>query len=360
MLALGILSLVAGICAGILRLGWSSGGLHLSLALLHGPLMVCSFLGTLISLERAVALGRWWAFSAPIFTGTGGLLLILGIGAGLGPLLITLGSIMMVAIFAAVLRIQFQPFVVVMAAGAASWTIGNVVWLFGAPIVHLVMWWLGFLVLTIAGERLELSRMLFHGEHVHRAFLIVAALLFGAIGLIGAAPDAGVRAVGILLVVLAGWLLRYDVARHTVRQQALTRFIAICLLAGYFWLIVGGGIMIFHGQVVGGPIYDAMLHAVFVGFVFSMIFGHAPIIFPSVLGVPVFYRSIFYLHLAMLHASLTARIVGDLAGWEALRRWGAIFNGAAILIFLASTIYSVISVVRSERSEIALSGAPRA
>src|SRR5690606_15924905 len=124
--------------------------------------------------------------------------------------------------------------------------------------------------------------------------------------------------------------------------------------------MVGGAMLAAYGMGAAPLMYDAVLHAVFVGFVFSMIFGHAPIIFPSVLGVPVFYRSIFYLHLAMLHASLTARIVGDLAGWEALRRWGAIFNGAAILIFLASTIYSVISVVRSERSEIAISGAPRA
>ena len=42
------------------------------------------------------------------------------------------------------------------------------------------------------------------------------------------------------MLVLAVWLFRYDIARRTVLQSGLTRFIALCLLAGYGWLAVGG------------------------------------------------------------------------------------------------------------------------
>ena len=59
-----------------------------------------------------------------------------------------------------------------------------------------------------------------------------------------------------------------------------------------------------------GPIYDAILHALFLGFTFGMIFGHAPIIFPAVLGRPLPYRPAFYLHLILLQATLLLRIGG--------------------------------------------------
>ncbi len=81
--------------------------------------------------------------------------------------------------------------------------------------------------------------------------------------------------------------------------------------------------MVVYGNPAAGPLYDAVLHAVFVGFVFSMIFGHAPIIFPSVLGRPIPYRSFFYVHAALLHAALAARLVGDLLLLPSLRVWGS-------------------------------------
>ena len=57
LLALSILALLAGLWAGLLRLGWSLPPIQPGLYVAHGPLMVCGFLGTLISIERAVALG---------------------------------------------------------------------------------------------------------------------------------------------------------------------------------------------------------------------------------------------------------------------------------------------------------------
>jgi hypothetical protein len=241
-----------------------------------------------------------------------------------------------VAVFAAVLRLQFQPFAVVMALGALVWLVGNAAWLAGAPVDRVVPAWLGFLVLTIAGERLELSRMLFHGPLVERGFL---GLVLGlCVGLAVAAVTAGVgmRLVGGALVALAAWLARYDVALHTVRQAGLTRYVAVCLLAGYVWLAAGGVLAVAVGLPAGGLLYDAVVHAVFVGFVFSMVFGHAPIIFPSVLGVPVFYRPVLYAPLALLHVSLGLRLAGDLVGPVALRRWGGLLNAVAVVLFLAS------------------------
>ena len=141
---------------------------------------------------------------------------------------------------------------------------------------------------------------------------------------------------------VALWLDVFDMARRTVQADGLTRFIAVCLLAGYGWLVVGGGLALWFGNTGVGPAYDATLHAVFVGFVFSIIFGHAPVIFPSVLGVSIPYRPAFYLHVGLLHASLLLRVGGDLGSVASLRWWGGWGNAAAILLFLLVTAYSVL------------------
>src|SRR5450756_2834249 len=71
LLLLAFASLFLGIDAGLARLGWSSPGA--ALAAVHGPLMASGFFGTVISLERAVALGRRWAYSAPLASALGAL-----------------------------------------------------------------------------------------------------------------------------------------------------------------------------------------------------------------------------------------------------------------------------------------------
>src|SRR5690606_24744463 len=79
-------------------------------------------------------------------------------------------------------------------------------------------------------------------------------------------------------------------------------------------------------------------HAFFVGFVFAMIFGHAPIIFPAVLRAPIRYHPVLYLPLALLHLALVARIAGDLVPHPAMRKWGGTGNVVAILLFAGSLI----------------------
>ena len=103
----------------------------------------------------------------------------------------------------------------------------------------------------------------------------------------------------------------------------------------YVWLGVGGALMWRFGSVLAGPYYDAMLHTVFVGFVFAMIFAHAPIILPAILGRTTSpYRPALYVPLLLLHASLLLRVVGDLGGWWPGRQWGGLLNVLAVLLFL--------------------------
>jgi hypothetical protein len=65
-----------------------------------------------------------------------------------------------------------------------------------------------------------------------------------------------------------------------------------------------------------------------------MVFGHAPVILPAVLRIPLPYRPLLYAPLALLHATLVLRIAGDFAASSALRAWGGAGNVAAIALFI--------------------------
>ena len=82
LLVLGLLSLLTGVFAGLARLGVEVPALAAVHAGNHAALMICAFFGTVICLERAVALGGLWPYAGPAAAGAGGVLLLAG-----GPLL---------------------------------------------------------------------------------------------------------------------------------------------------------------------------------------------------------------------------------------------------------------------------------
>jgi hypothetical protein len=341
MLILGFIALAFGIGAGLVRLGFSFPLPSPALVGLHGPLMVSGFFGTLISLERAVALGSRWAYGGPLFGALGAGALIAGAPPIAGAALLGVASLFLAVASLSVLRRQRAIFTGTLLLGAASWFIGNVVWLAGAPLAAIVPWWAGFLVLTIAGERLELSRFLPPSRAAQRLFGAIVAVLIAGMAASAVAPAASLVAAA-ALAALTLWLARYDIARRTVKDKGLTRFIAVSLLTAYAWLGTAAAIALASGGLFTGPAYDATLHAVFLGFVFSMVFGHAPIILPAVTHFAVRYHPLFYLHLALLHASLALRLSGDLAGVAEWRALGGLLNAVTLLVFVVNTVAGAI------------------
>ncbi len=345
LLVLGFAGLLVGAGAGLARLGWSVPAAPAAVTSLHGPLMICGFFGVVISLERAVAIGRYWAYLGPLFGGVGCVAAIAGASA-IAAWFFVAGSLVLLAASIDIYRRQTALFTFTLALGAACWSVGNSLWAAGSTVHDVVTWWFAFLILTIAGERLELSRFLAPSRVAKWTFAVIIVVI-GA-GLFGASSRWGAQAFATGLLALAAWLLKQDIARRTVRNRGLTRFIAVCLLSGYVWLAVGGTIILASGGLSpGAPSYDAALHALGLGFVFSMVFGHAPIIFPAVLRVNVPYHPTFYGPLALLHVSLLARVAGDASGQYAWTRVGGLLNALALAAFVVSTVSAA---VRGKRS----------
>ena len=152
------------------------------------------------------------------------------------------------------------------------------------------------------------------------------------------------------LLALALWLLQYDIARRNIGTQGLTRFIAACLLSGYVWLAVAGLLGLAGAFSPGHPWRDAPLHAIALGFVLAMVFGHAPIIFPAVTRIKIPYHPALYLPLALLHLTLAVRVLGGLADHFALRQYAALTNGLVLLVFIATMVTLVRSKARKGQS----------
>jgi hypothetical protein len=305
----------------------------------HGPLMICGFLGVVISLERAVAIGRRWAYLGPLLAALGVIAAIAGIGYA--PWLFLAGSLVLLAASIDIVRRQPALFTFILALGALCWSAGNASWVSGAGTHEVVSWWLAFPILTIAGERLDLSRFMPPSSFAKGLFAVITCSII--VGLLGAGIGWGGTIFGAALVALSLWLLKYDIAHRTVRNRGLTRFTAVCLLSGYAWLAVGGGVMLAaSGLLPGSPSYDASLHALLLGFVFSMIFGHAPIIFPAVLRVPVPYHAYFYVPLAVLHVSVLLRLAGDASARFDWTRLGGMLSAVAVAAFLVGTVAAVL------------------
>lgn len=341
-LVLGMLSLLGGVLAGLARLGWDVPTIAANASGMHGALMVSAFFGTVISLERAVALGRAWAYLAPAAAGAGGVALLGGAPLVVPQGLSLVASAIMLAANIQVLRRLLAPFTVVLASGALCWAVGNLVWfVFGATSVA-TPWWFAFLVLTIGGERLELSRFIPTPRAAQRVFFaIVGALLAGA-ALSLYDEGHGLALFSVALLSLAAWLLAFDIASRNVRRDGLPRFIALCLLTGYVWLGVAGILGIGGGFALGHAWRDSTLHAVGLGFVFSMVLGHAPIIFPAVARVKIPYHLSFYLPLVALHTTLLLRVFGGIAGDFTLRRIGGLANAYALLAFIAVLVIGIL------------------
>jgi hypothetical protein len=348
LLALIVAGMVVGIATGLGRLGLEMPGPAAERVLLHGPILIAGVFGTLIALERAVAMktlvGRTWTFAdaAPVLSGAGLVVLLVSGATAPASVLLAAGAAVLVAVNLYFLRRSPTLDVLTMVLGAVFLLLADLAWLADRPVPFLTPWWMAFLVLTVVGERLELARLRAHGQVAQAAFGLAVAVYIGALLLMIVDEGLGMRLSGAGMIALALWLLRYDIALLTIRRSGLPRFVAACLLSGYAWLGVGGAVVLFNEPMFAGFSYDAYLHAIALGFVFSMVFGHAPIIFPAVIERPIGFHAFAYVPLAVLHFSVALRILADLAGNQAIRQAAGVWTGVAVVLYGAFIVYGLL------------------
>ena len=344
-------SLLAGILGGLLRVGVAAaaGDWLARAAIAHAALVMGGFFGTVIGIERAVAAKRRAGWLAPLASGLAGVALLSGATALAGGLLVAAASVF-VAVNVGLWKKQPAPHTALLLASAAAWWVGNLLFAGGAAPTAVLPWWFAFLVMTIAAERLEMTRLMRRRPGAQSSLLVVLVLLVLGAGVSAVSPLAGGVLFGAALLALAGWLLAFDIARRTVRAEGLARYMAVCLLGGYAWLATGG--IAWAATALGWPARDAALHALGLGFIFSMMLGHAPVILPAIARVKLLFGGFFYVPLAALHTSLLLRVAGGFTDFQ-WRAQGALLNALAIALFALTAVGAALAWRRRHGARVA-------
>jgi len=338
LLALGGASMIVGLDAALVRLEVWAPVSSQRAGDVHGLLMALGFLGTLIALERAQALGSRWAYLAPGLLGAGALALLTPAPLLLGELLLAEGCALFVAVYVALWRRTPRPLVAVQVMSAVLALTGAIMTIL-AGIPAAVPALIGFIVLTIASERAELAHLAM-GPKADQAMVgltvVLTAAILAATTLNAPAQfRAGERLLGLVLIATAATLLWRDIARRQLRMKGQNRYLGAALSAGYVQLAIAGAVLTASGLLGSSGSYDVVVHGVFLGFAVSMLMAHAPIILPAVLGRPLPYHPALWVPLVLLHGGLAVRFAGAALGdW----RVGGVVTVVALLAFAGTAV----------------------
>lgn len=329
-----IANLLTGMLAGLIRMGWSFP--LTSFAVHHGAIMVGGFLGTLILLEKVIPLKKKILFAFPVVNAMGWVIVVPRFYQ-LGQTFLLIGATGLFIVFFLYHRRQPNDLsIIVMTVGACCQLGGHLMLISKQFYPMAFPWWVGFILFVIVGERIELSKFL----PVTRQNKTMLTSFLGVflIGLFLPFHGIGKHLSGIALVLVAIWLLRYDVISIAIKKDGLTRFSGIALLLGYISLLFTGFFLIILPDIPFA--YDAIVHTFFLGFAFSMIFAHGPIILPGVLGFNTKpYHSSLYIPLISLVFSLFLRILSDLSFLPYfMRLWSGWISACSILLYFALLI----------------------
>ncbi|HNP95822.1 MAG TPA: hypothetical protein PKJ63_09335 [Cyclobacteriaceae bacterium] len=336
-LVLTFTCLIIGVLSGMVRLGWNFP--LPEVATHHGAIMVGGFLGSLIALEKIIPLKMPFLLVGPISSASSVWIFFAG-SFQYAVIMLLFASLILVSTLFIYLKRQYTLYMMLALIGSLCLVTGNILlaWNKFYPLVF--PWWMGFLVLTIVSERLELAKFL-PVPQSRKMILIAFIALFG-VGIVMPFHSFGRYLTGLALIFVSIWLLRYDLVRLTITKSGLTRYTGIALACGYIALLLDGIFLIALQEMPLG--YDIIVHTFFLGFVFAMIFAHGPIILPGALGLTVKpYHRLFFLPLIILFFSLALRIAADTLLLPMSLRYlsGWISAGAILFYFILMAIRTV-------------------
>ena len=343
--AIGVVALLAaGITGGLLRAGLAvplpgNSAWPGQAVLAHAFLMICAFMGTVMGVERAVAVEDRRGLLVPVASAAAGFAMLAGLPS-FAAWLAVIAAVGLMAVNVFVLDRQRTPHAILLVTGAASWWVGNLLQALGSHAPAVIPWWFSFLVLTIAAERLEMT-LLMRRRRGASALLYVCcgAMLLGS-AVFTLSPVWGGVVYGLSLLGLAAWLMVFDIARRTLAVPGLSRYMAVCLLLAYGWLAVAGGAWL--AASLGYPVRDVALHALGLGFVFSMMLGHGPVILPALTRIKLLFGWFFYIPVVVLQVSLVVRLCHGPGDFTMLRV-GAEGNAIAIALFAVTMLAAALA-----------------
>lgn len=320
--------LLSGLWSGLNRIGWDITILPITAH--HGAIMVGGFLGTLIALEKIIPLKMKALYLIPVSNALS-VVFFFANQPQISIYILVASSLSLAGVFLFYFRTQRTIIYILMLVGAVCWLVGNVLLLtnFFYPLAF--PWWTAFALFIITAERLELMKFLPVGK-LSKNILVVLLASF-LIGVTLSFHGIGNLICGLSLIGIAIWLLRHDMIAINLKKKNLPKFVAVTLLCGYISLLLTG--IFFFSLSDQWLTYDALIHSFFLGFVFSMIFAHGPMILPGIMGIAAIpFDKILYGWLVVLQVSWLARIFSDVLVEMEIRKFSGLLSAIAIVGYL--------------------------
>ncbi|AEV34406.1 hypothetical protein Oweho_3457 [Owenweeksia hongkongensis DSM 17368] len=312
------------------RVGWDMP--IPDIAAKHGFYMVSGLFGTLISLERTFILKNKLWLAVPLVSFASVILVITEFPLW-GFLAQAVAAILLSFLYFIQWRRHKEVYLLILTLSGLAWMTSGLVLMTGKGFAAASIWLILFLLYTIVAERLELSKFVATPKWAKPALLILFILLFA----VQAIPfHWGTNyPSGILIAATGFWLLQFDMATKNLNKSGFFFYTGSTLYTGFVWLMISGVLMALPLQTFYH--YDAVLHSFFIGFAFSMIYAHAPIIFPALLKkhhTP--FHKILYIPVWLIHVLLLLRLYADYSGDWTLRKWTGLLQVLVMLLFFTS------------------------
>ncbi|MDW7978679.1 MAG: hypothetical protein RMH74_07740 [Candidatus Caldarchaeum sp.] len=314
--------LMLGLVGGLSRMGLVQPPLQ-QIAQNHGPLMVVGFLAALIAAERALTLNNVLMAVASTHFSLGGLLLmfpleilnaVLWLGGGIAFLLWSVWTVVK-------FRKNFST-VFFVAAGFLLLA-GNIFFILNYPTTYYVFAWTIFFTSFIVGERMDMLKIT---KASKASYLSAATSIPMAFMGLASMNKYFFSALFILLLLSVA---RHDVALRFIKRGGFSRYLSLGLFTAYLWLAVSAVLWLLSSST------DVMLHSVFLGFVGTMVFAHAPIILPALLKTRHFYSPLLYIPFTLLQLSTAIRLVSAQTLQIGLWSLSGALTVVSVVVFIA-------------------------
>lgn len=329
LLPIVLLALLAGIAGGWWRLGQHSPWLA-SFAPSHALYMIGGFLGSLISLERAMTVRKKAWLWVPLTNVCSVLAGLLGDWSLAILVQIVASAGLTVLLYLQTHRYNQTP-LLLLTIGALCWLTGNLLFYKELFVATALPWWMAFLVFTIVGERLTLTKFLPTPRWAKNMlyFFLASYLISLFLPFHQTLSWMG----PLMLLFIALWLSYFDIAKLLLFKKGRFSYIAAGIFTAYFWLVIHAFTSL--TAVDSAFQYDLYIHTFFLGFVFSMIWAHAPIIFPLLFtsNISLYHPSLWVVWL-IYQLSLLGRLWSAFYSFADLRLLYGQINGYSILAIL--------------------------
>ncbi|MFW9855312.1 MAG: hypothetical protein ACFFFG_09625 [Candidatus Thorarchaeota archaeon] len=370
-LFLAMLSAVTGILIGVLRLGFPSiplpPYLTVSVFVAHPEIIILGFFNLVIYLERWEARGsiehpgRWTSEFLIVPPGLSAACFLLNLLPlwinGQNSILWYLGWFWtLIGLFFMIWAQSWVFRTIPQSRGSSSFLILASFLLGGMALLLILNWNLHrlylylvlYLVLIVLGERLDL------GSVPNIVFRVVVGggivLPFVAFGdLIFASTLMFQVFLGMMTLILV-FLIVFDTGLTSIQGSTWIRNYQRWILRGaYSWL--GFGLLLLGAYSVSLPlvgIYDSALHSITIGFILSMVIGHAPLIFPGLIGkAPIQKLRGGLIWPVLLWGALILRIIGNLGlNWIPEVKFLAETSGWPAMLVLLGFALSMLEAVQ--------------